>query len=319
MDMETATQERERHQCWWPLDTMACSLGDSSCFLYGWVPQLRYFGLGVVGVGAAGHPHGRHTHTNRHELELELFFPKFMDSPASEAAAAVTGLATPQDTRAMYEEFDELLQNFLDAKEEQIAGFDPSCFLREDIADITSLLGDDAGDDLLAVSNVSPMGPILPVNNVAQPQAEQQQQPPSSASSHCNVGPRASDTSPVRANNNCSSKRSVTPGGTDTASSKRSRSSAQAASGAGTSVVYPFTVVKPGGLDLDGGVTLADINARILTPPAKPIRHPVGEFAGAPRSAAGSRLAPSGKTVASFTRLHTAGRGTVTVIKTTGQ
>ncbi|KAG8047550.1 hypothetical protein GUJ93_ZPchr0008g12257 [Zizania palustris] len=191
---------------------LACSLGDSSCFLYGWVPQLRYFCLGVVGVGAVGHPHG-HSHTNHHELELELFFPKFMESSASEAAAAVTGLATPQDTRAMYEEFDELLQNFLDAKEEQIAGFDPSCFLREDIPDMTSLLGDDAGDDILAVNSLAPMGPILPVNNVAQPQAEQQQQNPSSASSHCNVGPQISDTSPVRANNNCSFKRSATPGG----------------------------------------------------------------------------------------------------------
>ncbi|KAL5230669.1 hypothetical protein ABZP36_029445 [Zizania latifolia] len=292
---------------------MACSCldeDDRSCFLFGWVPQLRYFGLGVVGAGAADDPHG-HTRTHRHELDL--FFPKCMESPASEAAAAVTGLPTPPDTGVMDEEFDELLQNFWDTNEEQLAGFDPSCFLRENSADVTSFL--DSDDDLLALSSVWQLGPTLPENNVAE------QQPPSSASSNCNAGPPGSDTSPVRAKNTCSSKRSATPEGTETASSKRRRASAEAPSGGAggaTPVVYPFTVVKPGGLDLDGGATLADINARILTPPAKPVRHPVGEFACAPRAAAGNRPAPSGKTVAGFTRLHTAGRGTVTIIRTTG-
>ena len=78
----------------------------------------------------------------------------------------------------------------------------------------------------------------------------------------------------------------------------------------------PFAVVKPCGAD--GEVTLADINEWILTPPSRPVRHPVGEFACAPRVSAGKRPAPSGKTVAGFTRLHTAGRGTITVVRTRG-
>ena len=86
-------------------------------------------------------------------------------------------------------------------------------------------------------------------------------------------------------------------------------------SGAGT-VARPFTVVKPGGAD--GSVTLADINEWILTPPARPVQHPVGEFACPPREAAGSRPAPSGKAVAGFTRLRTAGRGTITIVRTRG-
>ncbi|KAG8087435.1 hypothetical protein GUJ93_ZPchr0010g8529 [Zizania palustris] len=323
MDMETAAQERERQQARWPLETMACSCldeDDRSCFLFGWVPPLRYFGFGLGVVGAADDdddPHG-HTHTS-HRHELDLFFPKYMETAASEAAAAVTGLPTPPDTGVMDEEFDELLQNFWDTNEEQLARFDPSSFLRENSADITSFL--DSDDDLLALSSVWQLGSTLPEKKVA----EQQPPSPSSASSNCNVGPQVSDTSPVRAKNSCSSKRSATPEGTETAaSSKRRRARAEAPSGGAggatttTSVVYPFTVVKPGGLDLDGGATLADINARILTPPAKPVRHPVGEFACAPRAAAGNRPAPSGKTVAGFTRLHTAGRGTVTIIRTTG-
>ncbi|XP_040383107.1 protein XRI1-like [Oryza brachyantha] len=308
MDMETA-QERETH-AWrrWHLDaTMACSLGDTSRFLFEWVPQLKYFGLGVVGVGAAGDPHG-------HELELELFFPKCMDQPsAPEAAAAVTTvLPTNQDTMVMYDEFDELLQNFRDGKEEQLVGFDFSSFLKEEeSSEVTCLLGDD-GDELpLGPSSVPPMGP--PDITARQPQADNEQ-PPSSASSHCNVGPHTSDTG-TSADKNCSSKRPVTPEARETASSKRSRTATPPAV-AGTSVVCPFAVLKPSGLD--GGATLADINARILTRPARPVRHPVGEFACAPRAAAGSRPAPSGKTVAGFTRLRTAGSGTITIIRTRG-
>ncbi|KAF0900857.1 hypothetical protein E2562_035778 [Oryza meyeriana var. granulata] len=311
MDMETA-QERETHAWWWPLDTMACSLGDTSRFLFEWVPQLRYFGVGVVGVGAAGDPHGHTPHG--HELELELFFPKCMASPASEAAAAVTILPAPQDTMVMYDDFDELLQNFRDGNEEQLVSFDSSSFLKEN-SDVTCFLDDD-GDDILPLSSVSQMEPTFADNTVGQPQADQEQ-PPSSASSHCNVGSHASDTgTSTTADKDCSSKRPVTPEGTETASSKRSRT-VPPPSGATTSVVYPFAVVKPSGLD--GGATIADINARILTRPARPVRHPVGAFACAPRAAAGgNRPAPSGKTVAGFTRLHTAGSGTITIIRTKG-
>ncbi|KAI3431185.1 uncharacterized protein J3R85_007911, partial [Psidium guajava] len=45
-------------------------------------------------------------------------------------------------------------------------------------------------------------------------------------------------------------------------------------------VVYPFAVVKPGGAD--GDVTLNDINERLLMPPTRPVRHPVGDFACRP-------------------------------------
>ncbi|XP_008789214.2 uncharacterized protein LOC103706774 [Phoenix dactylifera] len=80
-------------------------------------------------------------------------------------------------------------------------------------------------------------------------------------------------------------------------------------------VVYPFAVVKPGGLE--GDVTLDDINARILMRPARPVHHPVGDFAGGPCvSADGPGL--SGKAVASLTRIHTKGRGTITIIRTRG-
>jgi hypothetical protein len=95
-------------------------------------------------------------------------------------------------------------------------------------------------------------------------------------------------------------------------SGKRSRK----APGSTAVAAYPFAVVKPGGAD--GGVTLADINRWILTPPARPVRHPVGEFACAPRVSAANRPGPSGRTVAGFTRLRTAGRGTITIVRTRG-
>jgi hypothetical protein len=66
------------------------------------------------------------------------------------------------------------------------------------------------GDDLpLALSSVSPMEPLD--NTVGQPQAELEH-PPSSASSHGNVGPHASDTG-ASADKDCSSKRPATPEG----------------------------------------------------------------------------------------------------------
>ncbi|KAL3502152.1 hypothetical protein ACH5RR_036601 [Cinchona calisaya] len=80
-------------------------------------------------------------------------------------------------------------------------------------------------------------------------------------------------------------------------------------------VVYPFAVVKPGGLE--GDVTLNDINERILMPPTRPVRHPVGDFACRPMiSPDGPGL--SGKAVVALTRIHTQGRGTITIIRTRG-
>lgn len=80
-------------------------------------------------------------------------------------------------------------------------------------------------------------------------------------------------------------------------------------------VVYPFALVKPGGKE--GDVTLHDINERILMPPTRPVRHPVGDFACRPCvSADGPGL--SGKAVVALTRIHTQGRGTITIIRTKG-
>ncbi|KAL7000701.1 hypothetical protein U1Q18_001854 [Sarracenia purpurea var. burkii] len=80
-------------------------------------------------------------------------------------------------------------------------------------------------------------------------------------------------------------------------------------------VVYPFALVKPGGVE--GDVTLNDINERILMPPTRPVRHPVGDYAFQPMvSPDGPGL--SGKAVVAFTRIHTQGRGTITIIRTKG-
>ncbi|CAM0951627.1 unnamed protein product [Alopecurus aequalis] len=81
-------------------------------------------------------------------------------------------------------------------------------------------------------------------------------------------------------------------------------------------VVCPFALLKPDGLD--GGATLADINARNLMRPARPVRHPVGEFACAPRVLSVDVPGISGRAVSGFTRLHTPGRGTITIMRTRG-
>lgn len=80
-------------------------------------------------------------------------------------------------------------------------------------------------------------------------------------------------------------------------------------------VVYPFALIKPGGTD--GDMTINDINERMLMAPTRPVRHPVGDFACRPCvSAAGPGL--SGKSVVALTRIHTQGRGSITIIRTTG-
>ncbi|OIW18924.1 hypothetical protein TanjilG_25367 [Lupinus angustifolius] len=82
-------------------------------------------------------------------------------------------------------------------------------------------------------------------------------------------------------------------------------------------IVYPFAMVKPGGIE--GDVTLKDINERMLMAPTRPVKHPVGDFACQPcvSSLQGSGL--SGKAVVTLTRIHTLGRrGTITIIRTKG-
>ncbi|XVF85518.1 hypothetical protein PTKIN_Ptkin17bG0123800 [Pterospermum kingtungense] len=82
-----------------------------------------------------------------------------------------------------------------------------------------------------------------------------------------------------------------------------------------TRVVYPFALVKPGGVE--GDMTLNDINERILMPPTRPVRHPVGDFACRPGVSADG-LGLSGKAVVALTKIHTQGRGTITIIRTKG-
>lgn len=82
-----------------------------------------------------------------------------------------------------------------------------------------------------------------------------------------------------------------------------------------TPVAYPFAVLKPSGVE--GDVTLNDINKRILMPPTRPIQHPVGDFARPPSSAStGAGL--SGKAVVALTKIHTEGKGTITIMRTKG-
>lgn len=82
-----------------------------------------------------------------------------------------------------------------------------------------------------------------------------------------------------------------------------------------TPVAYPFAVLKPSGVE--GDVTLNDINKRILMPPTRPIQHPVGDYARPPSSAStGAGL--SGKAVVALTKIHTEGKGTITIMRTKG-
>lgn len=82
-----------------------------------------------------------------------------------------------------------------------------------------------------------------------------------------------------------------------------------------TPVAYPFSVVKPSGVE--GNVTLNDINQRILMPPTRPIQHPVGDHAKPPSiSSTGSGL--SGKAVVALTKIQTEGKGTITIMRTKG-
>ncbi|KAJ3700299.1 hypothetical protein LUZ61_004004 [Rhynchospora tenuis] len=81
------------------------------------------------------------------------------------------------------------------------------------------------------------------------------------------------------------------------------------------SVVHPFAAVKPAGLE--GDLTLDDINEKILMRPARPVRHPVGEFACGPTVTFGGPSL-SGKSVVSLMRIQTRGTGSITIIRTKG-
>ncbi|CAL5074031.1 unnamed protein product [Urochloa decumbens] len=201
---------------------------------------------------------------------------------------------------------------------------------------------DDGDDPLSSIFCTGPTPPLLPAEKAV---AFQQHAPAaepepllSSSSSNCRQGaqpqpqgaaatpttppplPRSSTPSRKRATREAgssSSEQAAAECSQESESSKRRRTEAAAAPAPASSarVLCPFALLKPDGLD--GGATLADINARILMRPSRPVRHPVGEFACAPRVSA-DQPGLSGKAVSSFTRLHTPGRGTITIIRTRG-
>uniref|UniRef100_A0A0E0ESU7 Protein XRI1 n=1 Tax=Oryza meridionalis TaxID=40149 RepID=A0A0E0ESU7_9ORYZ len=343
--MEAAAQERELQLLQlqgvsWPFHAMEAasssswdattSSGSSSgasgggdCFLLGWEPP---FAAGCLGVLAA---------------DVHGLFPLYMESPPAPAQ---------QDAVALPEELDDLLLNFWDAssdqqQQQQQVAFNSNCILQEKTSSTTAtatttnsnsnFFYDD--DDLLG--SIFTTGPTLPEKGVAEPLL-------SSSSSNCQADPQVSEVSgaqpqatpaapgvaraPPRCSSSSSSLKRSAPAEDAAAeaeycsqsSNKRRREAetptpekAAAAPAPACRVLCPFAVLKPDGLD--GGATLADINARILMRPSRPVRHPVGEFACAPRVSA-DKPGLSGKAVAGFTRLHTPGRGTITIIRTRG-
>ncbi|XP_014503024.1 uncharacterized protein LOC106763340 [Vigna radiata var. radiata] len=89
------------------------------------------------------------------------------------------------------------------------------------------------------------------------------------------------------------------------------------ASGQRKKIAYPFKLVKCGGVE--GETTLKDINYQILTTPStsKPIPHPVTDSSVTlPCKLVKGSFGLSGKTVTSLTRIHTRGRGSITIIRT---
>ncbi|KAG4955132.1 hypothetical protein AAZX31_14G196200 [Glycine max] len=81
-------------------------------------------------------------------------------------------------------------------------------------------------------------------------------------------------------------------------------------------VAFPFKLVKSGGVE--GETTLKDINHQILSTPSasKPIPHPVKDSVTNPCKLVRGSFGLSGKEVASVTRIHTRGRGSITIIRT---
>ncbi|XP_062193198.1 uncharacterized protein LOC133896615 isoform X2 [Phragmites australis] len=329
--META-QEREvqlQGRQAWPFHMMATTSSNYSssssssgsggdCFVLGWEqPPFGCFGVLAADV---------------HEL-----FPLFadMESPLPVSSApAVPSQA--HDAVAMPEELDELLLNFWDAScndgdvgEQQVqAAFNSSCCVPHEKSSSTVTTTNyffPYDDDPL--SSIFSAAPTLAEKALLQAPAE----PLSSSSSNCHGDPHLGDAggawvqgaaatpsaarAPPVPRSSASLKRSTREESDQAECSQSVSKRRKAESPSPAGVVCPFALLKPDGLD--GGATLADINARILMRPARPVRHPVGEFACAPRVSA-DQPGISGKTVSSFTRLHTPGRGTITIIRTRG-
>lgn len=84
-----------------------------------------------------------------------------------------------------------------------------------------------------------------------------------------------------------------------------------------TPVAYPFTLLKPCGVQ--GDVTLNDINQRILMPHSKGQQDSASDDMEADLACqAGSSSAYSGKAVVSLTKIHTEGNGSITILRTKG-
>lgn len=81
-----------------------------------------------------------------------------------------------------------------------------------------------------------------------------------------------------------------------------------------TPVAYPFNLVKP--YSAHGDVTLNDINQRIKSPSPRPTRRQSARDIQKSPAHSGSGL--SGKAVVECIKLHTEGKGSITIMKTRG-
>ncbi|CAM0951626.1 unnamed protein product [Alopecurus aequalis] len=349
--META-QERELLQLQlqgWPFHAMppsfdagsgytysgsSISSGGGDGFLLGWEPPFGCFG--VVPADALLHD----------------LFPLCMDSllPVSPAATS-TAPALPSEPHvgavAMPNgELGDLLLNFWDASsayDEQPVAINSSCCAvqHEKSGDHQSSYAATASNNSFHFDDDDPLGsifskrPTLSAEPVFQATAaEEEPLLSSSSSSSHGADPHASDSSGAQTQDTTtgpssarapppprSSLKRATPEVSESAEAECSQSGVgkrrkDDSPAPARRVVCPFALLKPDGLD--GGATLADINARNLMRPARPVRHPVGEFACAPRVLSVDVPGISGRAVSGFTRLHTPGRGTITIMRTRG-
>lgn len=82
-----------------------------------------------------------------------------------------------------------------------------------------------------------------------------------------------------------------------------------------TPVAYPFTLLKPCGVQ--GDVTLNDINQRILMPQSRLTDRHHGKYYDTTLQSESSP-AFSGKAVVALTKIHTEGKGSITIMRTKG-
>ncbi|KAJ1289888.1 hypothetical protein BS78_02G199600 [Paspalum vaginatum] len=306
--------------------------GGSDCFVLGWDWERQAAApFGCFGLLAAA------------AADVHDLFPLFagMESPLPVSSSSALALPAAQPPAAESHgdavpgELDDLLLNFWDASchdgdvgepldAQQPAAFNSSCVTHEQTCTDAFFHYDDGDDPLSSIFSAGPAtaaekDALVHQAPAAEAEAEAEAEPLlSSSSSNCRGGvdPQGAARTPPLPRSSLKRATREEPAEAEECSQsgggKRSKASASAPAPA---VVCPFALLKPDGLD--GGATLADINARILMRPARPVRHPVGEFACAPRVSA-DQPGISGKAVSSFTRLHTQGRGTITIIRTRG-